>query len=157
VQISWVESLITVFQHGSKGFFGCKVLHETNVPSRILKSIILKISPNLLAVFAVGYFKAMCTGLREKGWQRMALALKNEPGAEVVVCANGVPVGPGSGNPSSIRISMAVVSRESLSAAFEVRTICARRGSCNCWMVQLVRRVHIGNSTASLLVIQICR
>jgi hypothetical protein len=28
VRIAWVESLITVFQHGSKGFFGCKVLHE---------------------------------------------------------------------------------------------------------------------------------
>lgn len=27
-QIFWVESLITFFQHGSKGFFGCKVLHE---------------------------------------------------------------------------------------------------------------------------------
>jgi hypothetical protein len=28
VPIAWVESLTTVFQHGSKGFFGCKVLHE---------------------------------------------------------------------------------------------------------------------------------
>lgn len=60
----------------------------------------------------------MCTDPREKGWQRMALALKNEPGAEVVVCASGVPDGQGSGNPSSSRISMAVVSRGSLSAAF---------------------------------------
>jgi hypothetical protein len=28
VRIAWVESLTTVFQHRSKGFFGCKVLHE---------------------------------------------------------------------------------------------------------------------------------
>ena len=48
----------------------------------------------------------------------MALALKNEPGAEVVVCASGVPVGPGSGNPSSSRISVAAASRGFLSSAF---------------------------------------
>jgi hypothetical protein len=62
----------------------------------------------------------MCTDPQEKGWQRMALALKNEPGTGVAICASGIPVRPGSGNPSSSRIGMAVVSRGFLSAGFEL-------------------------------------
>jgi hypothetical protein len=58
----------------------------------------------------------------------MALALRNEPGAEVVVCASGVPVGPGNGNPSSSRISMAVASSRFLSSAFRSSNCLCKEG-----------------------------
>lgn len=98
------------------------------VSSRILRSMVLKSSRNKLAVFAVGYFEAVCTGPRGKGWQRMALALKNEPGARVVCLCKWVPVSPGSENPSSSRISMAVVLRGSLSTAFWSSSCLCKQG-----------------------------